>query len=238
MKKWILLFTFCWIGTLGIGQIDSSAWEGKVVLVMIQDLYNTNSSQIFFNERKKDFRAEWYLTDSSHLIVDTLSSRNLDNFGIDTVVIIFKMDWYKYYTQKNCLPDGPYGCLIWGIAPIFEFKNFQTQKWEKFIMIKYDVKPTYIQKFQEQITETYQKLSYEGKKTIIKNQHWSKELEELVKERFKDFEVITGFEVQNELYPKDDAIYIYQRPNSNIIEMIDLETHRVIEKIKIPVSKE
>jgi hypothetical protein len=238
MKKWILLFTFCWIGTLGIGQIDSSAWDGKVVLIMIQDLYNTNSNQVFFNELKKDFRAEWYLTDSSHLIVDTLSSRDLDSFGGDTVVISFRLDWYKYYTQKNCLPDGPHGCLIWGMASIFEFKNFQTQEWEAFIMIKYDVKPTYIQKLQEQITETHQKLSYEGKKAIIKNQPWSKELEALVKERFKDFEVITGFEVQNELYPRDDAIYIYQRRNSKMIEVIDLKTNRVLEKIKIPVSKE
>ncbi|MGB0862664.1 MAG: hypothetical protein ACPG19_00595 [Saprospiraceae bacterium] len=233
MKKGIYIIAFCLLTTLSFSQIDSSAWEGKTVLMLVDnDLYTSNLP--FYNTLKTNLKEDWYLTDSNHLIIDTLSNRNLNSFGGDTVVIIWKIDWQKFYTQTGCCFSlNPDDCMIWGMAQIFEFKNFQTQKWETFVTFNFNTKLTYIQKFQQLITETSYQPSCEGKKVIVKNQRWSKELEALIKKRFKDFEIIIDFEVQNDDYPSDDGIYIFKRHNSNTIEIVDLKTHRVIEKIKI-----
>ena len=238
MKKGICIVILCLLVASGFGQIDSSAWDEKVVLLVGNQAYDKH-------EIYKTSIANWYLTDSIHFVMDTVLKRDLNSFGADTVVITFNTKWQKAYTNKNCLPSSDLNdCMIWTIVQMFEFKNFQTQEWETYIFSLINGEQMPLKKLQELITNQAIIPSYEGKKVIVRNHGWSKEFESWVQGRFKGFEIVVENSYDFEFSEKyrsckrAEALYLLQRYQSNLVEVVDLKTHRVIEKIKIPVSKE
>jgi hypothetical protein len=224
MKKGIGIIVFSLLATLSFGQVDSSAWEGKVVLMSMKAS----------DDWAKKVKDNWYLTDTSHLIIDTLLTRDVDSFGEDTIVILRgSVRWFKHYAFKNCLGD----CLVWGMCELIKVKNLINQKWETIVVFAGHGKETLDYGYQRLLVAN-QKPSSGEKKVLFKIGSWSKELEALLKERFKGFEVRTDFKIGYDTYQKDDAIIVFKRSDTDFVEILDARTWRVIEKIKVPVSKE
>lgn len=237
--KYLLLFLF--IITLfnlsAFAQIDSSAWEGKTVLMVVES--STVSNYDFYQKLKKEFSNKWDLTDSIHFVIDTTIKQNLNDLGQDTAVITWKIGWQKIFTNKGCcFSSNPYECLIWNCVETFEIRNFKTNDWEKYIFPFYDKERNNYQKFQQLITNSAYETSYEGKTIIVKNYPWDYKIQLLLEEKCKnsDLKILESFGNEYANYKGNDAIIIYKQlhPKVNFIEIIDLKTNRVIEKIKLP----
>jgi len=69
------------LATLSFGQIDSSAWEEKTVLMKLKSSNN-------YETRNKAIQDVWYLTDRSNLILDSLLTREADYFEKDTIIVV------------------------------------------------------------------------------------------------------------------------------------------------------
>jgi hypothetical protein len=205
--------------------------RGKTVLVVVEAHPNYD----FYKSLNQEFAKNWYLTDSVHFIVDTLVKRDLNSFGKDTIIIVWKIKWQKMFTNRNCMSYvNPCDCLIWTLGEHLTFKNFQNKNWETYAFIYPNKEINHLNEFQNLITNSKYVTSYKGKKVIIKNQCWSKETELLINEWLEgeELKIIQGYYHDNK---RDDAVYIYQRnyPSTNYIEIIDLKTNRVIEKIEL-----
>ena len=224
----IIIFNFS-----AFGQIDTSAWRGKTVLVIVEAHLNYD----FYKSLNQEFAKNWYLTDSVHFIVDTLIKRDLDSFGEDTVVILQTSYWHKIFTNKGCCMGIPYDCLIWTLAYRIKFRNFKNQSWETYVFLLPNEKTSHGQKFQNLITNSVYTTSYEGKNIIVKNWLWSKEVEALIKQKFQNenFKIVESFGNEYADYQGNDAIFVYLQlhPKTNYIEIVDLKTNRVIEKIEL-----
>ncbi|MFK7946715.1 MAG: hypothetical protein AB8G11_03920 [Saprospiraceae bacterium] len=228
----ILIITF---NFSTFAQIDTSAWEGKTVLVVLNQKYSPKHIN-YYNNLNQGFTKNWYLTDSIHFIADTLIKQDLNDFGEDTVIIVWKTDWQKLYANKYCISYTiPEDCVIWVLTEHFEFKNFQSNNWETYVFPFSNEALKPVQKFQELISSSRYSKSYENKKIIIKNQFWSKDIEQLIQEKFNDFKIVQDQNNDYASYKGNDAIFIYQQfySKTNYIEIVDLKTNRVIEKIKI-----
>jgi hypothetical protein len=234
MRIILTIFLIIAFNFSAFAQIDTSEWEGKTVLVVIESRVGNYD---FYQYYKKEFQKNWYLTDSVQFVVDTLINRDLNSFGKDTVIIAWKMDWDKIYTNRNCFSSNPYDCLMWILIERFEFKNFQSQNWETYVFLFPDEKLKPIQKFQTLITKSAYVTNYTEKTQIIKNGNWSKEIEILMRKKIKniDSRTIETLGRHHTDYQNEDAIYIYKQrnPSTNYLEIIDLQTNRVIEKIEL-----
>lgn len=133
--------------------------------------------------------------------------------------------------------ENPEDCMIWSLSESFQIKNFQTKEWETYIYPFYEKEGKSVLKFQNSITNLSYQPSYKGKKVIIKNQTWSTELEDLLKAKFENTDLKIVLDIRSRLANsnRNDAIYIYWEhyPLSNIIEIVDMETNRVIETLEL-----
>jgi hypothetical protein len=216
------------------GQIDTIAWEGKTVLVIVKTKQGSTHTDYY----NKDFAKSWYLADSIQFVADSLVKRDLNDFGKDTVIIIWKTDWQKMYANKNCMPTKtPEDCMIWVLTQHFEFKNFQSNNWETYIFPLPNERLKPVQKFQKLISESAYIVNYDDKRFLVQNQSWTQDFRNWVGIMFHSPDIRFVISTDNEYadYDKNDAIYIYreQNPLSDYVEVIDLQTNRLIEKIKI-----
>jgi hypothetical protein len=235
MRIILTIFLIIAFNFSAFAQIDTSEWEGKTVLVVTTQKYSSQHSD-YYKSLNQAFAKNWYLTDSVDFVIDTLINRDLNSFGEDTVIIVWTIDWQKIYADKYCLSNTiPEDCTIWTLAEHFEFKNFQSNNWETYVFSFPNEKLKPIQKFQKLINSSRYFENYDGKKIIVKNQTWSKDVEDLIKEKFNGFKIVQSQNNEYADYKKNDAIYIYWEhfSDSNIIEIIDLQTNRVIEKIEL-----
>lgn len=237
MKTTLFIFFIMASHFSTFAQIDTSAWEGKTVWVVTDDYQSADYSK-FYNDIKKAFSKSWYLTDSIEFVFGTWVKHDLEQIGNDTVVIIWRKSWQKNFTNKNCLlSPNPCDCTIWGLVETFEIRNFQNNNWEKYVFSLYDEERNYYYNLQKLITNSGYKTSYDGKTKIVKNHCWSKEATLLINQKYKNsnLEIIISTENEYLNYQENDAILIYEHnyPKVNYIEIIDLKTSRVIEKIKI-----
>jgi hypothetical protein len=109
-----------------------------------------------------------------------------------------------------------------------------------YIFPLYNKEHNNLKKLQQLIIDSTYTPTYEEKTIIVKNRVWSVEIEELINTRFQNTELKTVMSFDNE-YANDNyndynnAVYIYKinYRNSNYIEIVDLKTNRVIEKIEL-----
>ena len=222
----IIIFNFS-----AFAQIDTSAWGGKTVLVVINQYAN-------FDEAKQSFRDNWYLTDSVEFLLDTLVKRDLDTFREDTIIIKWEYLWQKswYVGGYDCYTED---CMTWIFIESIEFKNFQSNQWEKYRNIIPSTPPSInsIRKFQQLISLEKPDFDYKNKSIIVQNYKWDGNFTQLINKRFKDFKIVK-YRIGNEEYiniDSEQSIYLYrhQYPLSDYIEIIDLKNNRVIEKIEL-----
>ncbi|MGB0862663.1 MAG: hypothetical protein ACPGXZ_07070 [Saprospiraceae bacterium] len=225
MKKGICIVILCLLVASGFGQIDSSAWEGKVVLMV-------NHHQNFNHKVAKKELKGWNLTDSIYIIADTVLKRNLNSFGGDTVVIVWQTQWQKKFIYKNCQAIGTPDCEMWFLVYRFQFQNFSTKKWETYLFYNDDIKTNNLEVFQQVITKEARQIKYEGKKVIVKDFSWSEKLEAIVKKKFPQFKIVLDYNVPfDKKYKAKEAVFISMSYKSNVFEIVDIRTNRVIEKI-------
>ncbi len=235
--KYLLIVMLIVISNLSaFAQIDTSVWKRKTVLVVMESI--STSNRAFYDNLEKEFSKNWYLTDTFHFVIDTLINENINHYGQDTVVIIWKTDWQKIYIDRNCMPsENPEDCMIWSLSESFQIKNFQTKEWETYIYPFYEKEGKSVLKFQNSITNSPYKPNYKGKKVIIKNQTWSVELENLLKAKFENTDLKIVLDTRNRLVKsnRNDGIYIYWQhfPLSKYIEIVDLQTNQVIETLRL-----
>jgi len=125
---------------------------------------------------------------------------------------------------------------MWSMYETIRVKNLINQEWATFVVFANRNEKTF--DAYQKLLSVRQEVDYDKKKVILKIGSWSKELEALLKERFKGFEIKAKFPIEYDTYQKDDGIIVFKRPKSNFVEILDARTCRVIEKIKIPISKE
>lgn len=236
MKR-LLFLVFMFLSFSAFAQIDSSAWEGKTVLMVTNDtLLNTYQNNSWIKTKPEN----WYLTDSVCAVSLSVLNRALNDFGADTIVFLWEANWQKTFTDKGCMSANPNECLSWILVESYKFRNFQSGKWETYIFPFYDKEQNNLKKTQDLITNLGYKPTYEDKTKIIRNPNWSKDIETIINQKFQDTALKVEMNFWNKYanYNRNDAIYIYQRnyPPTNYIEKIDLQTNRVIEKIKIKIK--
>lgn len=231
-----IILIFCLITTFhfsAFAQIDTSAWEGKTVLMWIK--YYSYSSDTVDNEKRLKI-PDWNLTDSVTEFTSHFVKRDLNSFGEDTVVLIWTRNWQKVIDYRGCLSVDYRNCLHWTTAERFEVKNPQNQTWETYIFPIYQKDDNHIKKFQELILSSIEQPNYNGKQIILTNQFYSEKVNLLIKKKAESLGLNSRLNFYNYTdYKKNDAVFIYQEqnPSSNHIEVVDLKTNRVIEKIKL-----
>ena len=82
------------------------------------------------------------------------------------------------------------------------------------------------------ITKEARQIKYEGKKVIVKDFSWSEKLEAIVKKKFPQFKIVLDYNVPfDKKYKAKEAVFISMSYKSNVFEIVDIRTNRVIEKI-------
>ena len=114
----------------------------------------------------------------------------------------------------------------------FQFQNFSTKKWETYLFYNDDIKTNNLEVFQQVITKEARQIKYEGKKVIVKDFSWSEKLEAIVKKKFPQFKIVLDYNVPfDKKYKAKEAVFISMSYKSNVFEIVDIRTNRVIEKI-------
>ncbi|MFK7949793.1 MAG: hypothetical protein AB8G11_19540 [Saprospiraceae bacterium] len=220
------ILIFCCFSCLAFGQIDSSDWEGKTVLMIYE--YSP-----LIEDTKQSFRDTWKLTDTIYFKDLNTITHSLDEFGKDTAIIFIKNEWIKYV---DCFNSMNYSgdCFGYGISTRIDFRNFKTEKWEEFRYFNPKVGKI---SFDKVISASSKPKTIDDFSKIVRNIYCNENEEEAINKWLESKSITYVFSKNNEYrnYQKNDLLFIYKGEwsDNTYFELVDNETGRVIEKIPL-----